>query len=211
MGAASERAVRTSGAVPATISVVDGEVRVGLDAATISTLRPRPGKRGPQAQVRRRSRRRCLRAGRGASGRRPSAHARCLPAERGCRVIAGTRRGLGRVHQRLGHEARTCRPISASSTRAPVIVVLAPGQEGLLMCRRRASLLETLGIPVLGFRTTTPACSMPARGGRPVWARVDDVRVEACRDVSRPTRGLGRTTAWCRPPARREPRRRRGP
>ena len=111
VGAASERQVRASGAVPATIGVLDGEVVVGLDAATISTLR-RAG-RGPQARAARS--RRVRRAGRSRRDDRRR-HARGLPA--GGHPRDGDRRPR-RSPPRLRHERPTSRPISASSPGRP--------------------------------------------------------------------------------------------
>ena len=79
VGEASETAVRGAGRCPATIGVLDGEVRVGLDATTLGTFDQR-GQRGAQARP---ARSRGLLRAAGArrdDGRR---HARRLPRRRG--------------------------------------------------------------------------------------------------------------------------------
>jgi pseudouridine-5'-phosphate glycosidase len=63
--------------------------------------------------------------------------------------------------------------------RSPVLVV-ASGAKSLLDVPATAELLETLGIPVLGFRTDTLPLFYSAAGGPPVPQRVEDA-AEAAR------------------------------
>ncbi len=165
VGEASERAVRASGAVPATIGVDDGRVLVGLDR----TLLARFDDAGPQARklgprdiaaccVQRRARRDHRRR-----------HARGLRRLPGIRVMATG--GLGGVHR--GFQQRP--DVSADLgelARTPVIVVCS-GVKSLLDVPATCELLETLGIPVLGYRTDELPLFYAARGGPPVSARVE--------------------------------------
>ena len=158
MGAASERAVRASGAVPATIGVVDGEVRVGLDAATISTF-DRAGsaarKLGPRDLAAC-----CVQKALGATTVGGTL-AVCRPA--GIRVMATG--GLGGVHRGFA----TGPDVSADLgelARAPVIVVCS-GVKSLLDVPATCELLETLGIPCSGTDPTSSRCSTPRAAARP--------------------------------------------
>jgi pseudouridylate synthase len=191
VGAASERAVRASGAVPATIGVVDGEVRVGLDAATISVF-DRAGsaarKLGPRDLAAC-----CVQRALGATTVGGTL-AVCRPA--GIRVMATG--GLGGVHR--GFAARP--DVSADLgelARAPVIVVCS-GVKSLLDVPATCELLETLGVPVLGYRTDELPLFYAARGGPPVSARVEDATEAAAIAIAH--WALGRTTAvvLARPP-----------
>ncbi len=47
-GLASEAAVRAAGAVPATIGVLDGQIRIGLDRAELERFTPAARKLGPR-------------------------------------------------------------------------------------------------------------------------------------------------------------------
>ena len=62
---------------------------------------------------------------------------------------------------------------------APVLVV-SSGVKSLLDVPATAELLETLGVPVLGWRTDTLPLFYAASGGPPVSARVEDA-AEAAR------------------------------
>jgi pseudouridine-5'-phosphate glycosidase len=191
VGAASERAVRASGAVPATIGVLEGEVRVGLDAATISTF-DRAGsaarKLGPRDLAAC-----CVQGALGATTVGGTL-AVCRPS--GIRVMATG--GLGGVHRGFATRPDVSADLGELA-RAPVIVVCS-GVKSLLDVPATCELLETLGIPVLGYRTDELPLFYAARGGPPVSARVEDVGEAAA--IAMAHWGLGRTTAvvLARPP-----------
>ncbi|MDQ3671062.1 MAG: pseudouridine-5'-phosphate glycosidase, partial [Actinomycetota bacterium] len=48
VGLASEAAVRSAGAAPATIGVLDGRIRVGLEASELARFTPEARKAGPR-------------------------------------------------------------------------------------------------------------------------------------------------------------------
>ena len=86
--------------------------------------------------------------------------------------------GLGGVHR--GWPIRpTSRPTSTRSPRTPALVV-SSGVKSLLDVPATAELLETLGVPVLGWRTDELPLFYAAHGGPPVSARVEDA-AEAAR------------------------------
>ena len=74
----------------------------------------------------------------------------------------------------------TSRPTSASS-RAPQALVVSSGVKSLLDVPATSELLETLGIPVLGYRTDTLPLFYAAPAGRRVSARVETRREAAAR------------------------------
>ena len=87
----------------------------------------------------------------------------------------------------------------AELARAEVLVVCS-GAKSLLDVPATAELLETLGVPVLGWRTDELPLFYAARGGPPVSARVDTAQ-EAAR-IAEVHWELGRGTALvlARPP-----------
>ena len=137
-----EAAVRESGAVPATIAVVDGEPRIGLDdealariAGDESVLKVSVRDLGSIA----------ARRGMGATTVASTAH---LSARAGIRVFATG--GLGGVHR--GVETYDESADLTTLSRTPVLVVCA-GVKSILDVGATLERLETLSIGVLGYRT----------------------------------------------------------
>lgn len=180
---ASEAAVRAGGAVPATIAVLSGSPHVGLTDAQLEELARAP-------DVRKAARRDL-----GAAVAQKRHAATTVSATMALAHAAGVRvfatGGLGGAHRTLagGTPAeRTHRPspaplsgdpfdISADLTelaRTPVLVVCA-GAKSILHLPRTLELLETLGVPVVGYRTDAfPAFYVrDHRPPLPVSARVD--------------------------------------
>jgi pseudouridine-5'-phosphate glycosidase len=191
VGETSERAVRAAGAVPATIGVIDGEVRVGLDAVTLATFDDAGGsarKVGPRDLAAC-----CVQRALGATTVGGTL-AVCGPL--GIRVMATG--GLGGVHRGFAARPDVSADLGALA-RAPVIVVCS-GVKSLLDVPATAELLETLGIPVLGYRTDEMPLFYASRGGPPVSARVEDASEAAA--IARAHWALGRSTAviLARPP-----------
>ncbi|MBA2476837.1 MAG: pseudouridine-5'-phosphate glycosidase, partial [Actinobacteria bacterium] len=99
--------------------------------------------------------------------------------------------GLGGVHRGFPAPPDVSADL-AELARAPVLVV-SSGVKSLLDVPATGELLETLGIPVLGYRTDELPLFYAARGGPPVSARVESPG-EAAR-VARVHWALGRGTA----------------
>ncbi|HEX2292597.1 MAG TPA: pseudouridine-5'-phosphate glycosidase [Gaiellaceae bacterium] len=159
VGLECERRVREAGAVPATIGVLDGEIRLGLTEAELERFDSSARKAGPRdlaACVARRE------VGATTVG---GTLAVCRAA--GIRFI-GTG-GIGGVH-RGGHLDVSAD--LAELARSPVAVVSA-GVKSLLDVAATAELLETLGVLVLGWRTATMPRFYDAAGGPPVAERVE--------------------------------------
>jgi pseudouridine-5'-phosphate glycosidase len=146
-GAAREaqQRVRDAGAIPATIAVLDGAVRVGLDDAAIDRLAHDDDVR----KVGGRDLATCAVSGQ--SGATTVAGTLAVCAMAGIHFMATG--GIGGVHR--GWE-RTF-DVSADLTeigRTEVCVVCS-GAKSLLDIPATLELLETRGVPVIGFRTDT--------------------------------------------------------
>ena len=138
-----EGAVRSGGAVPATIAVVDGQARIGLDDAALERVAGDPD----VAKVSVRDL--AVVAARNGIGATTVASTAHLAARAGIRVFATG--GLGGVHR----GARESWDESADLTtlsRTPVLVVCA-GVKSILDVAATLERLETLNIGVLGYRT----------------------------------------------------------
>jgi pseudouridylate synthase len=155
----SERRVREAGAVPATIGVLDGEIRVGLSADELERFTADVRKLGPRDLAP------CVVSGEVGATTVGGTLAACRHA--GIRFM-GTG-GIGGVHRgpRLDISADLI-----ELSRTPVVVV-SSGVKSLLDVEATAELLETLSVPVLGWRTDTMPRFYDASGGPPVTRRVD--------------------------------------
>ncbi len=156
-----EAAVRAEGAVPATIAVLGGQITVGLTAEQLDYL-------GAAQNVRKCSRRDL-----------PIVVAR---KEDGATTVAGTMivahwaglqifgtGGIGGVHR--GH------PFDESAdllelARTPVTVVCA-GAKAILDLPLTLEVLETQGVPVIGYQTDELPAFYSRHSGLPVDARAD--------------------------------------
>ena len=165
-----EATVRASGAVPATVGVIDGRVTIGLDGDELALLATAPG-------VRKCSRRDLPAAiAGGAHGATTVAATLALMARAGVRVLATG--GIGGVHR----GAETTFDVSADLAelaRTPAVVVCA-GAKALLDLPRTVELLETLSVPVLGWQTDELPAFYTRGSGLPVSQRVADA-VEVAR------------------------------
>ena len=162
VGVEAERRVRAAGAVPATIGVLDGAVRAGLTAEELERFDARARKVGPRDLAA------C--ATQGAVGATTAGGTLAVCRAAGIRFL-GTG-GLGGVHR--GWEAGRLDVSAdlAELARTQTLVVSA-GVKSLLDVAATAEALETLGVPVLGFRTGELPLFYAARGGPPVSARVE--------------------------------------
>lgn len=159
-----EGAVRHGGAVPATIAVVDGEARIGLDDAALERI-------ATDADVAKVSVRDLAVVGAlrrtGATTVAATAH---LAARAGIRVFATG--GLGGVHR----GARETWDVSAdldAIARTPILVVCA-GVKSILDVAATLERLETLNVAVVGYRTDRFPGFYLRDSGQPVPWRVDD-------------------------------------
>ncbi|MBC7233881.1 MAG: pseudouridine-5'-phosphate glycosidase [Chloroflexi bacterium] len=138
---AMEEAVRSEGAIPATIAILGGEPVIGLDGAQIEYLARTPG-------VRKCSRRDLpiIMAMKG-NGSTTVCATMTLACRAGIRVFATG--GIGGVHR--GHPFDVSADLEELA-RTPMIVVCS-GAKALLDLEATRERLETLGVPVLGYET----------------------------------------------------------
>jgi pseudouridylate synthase len=157
----SERRVREAGAVPATIGVLDGEIRVGLFEEELDRFTAEARKVGPRDLAG------CVVSGETGATTVGGTLAVCRQA--GIKFM-GTG-GIGGVHRgnRLDVSADL---LQLSRTRA---VVVSSGAKSLLDVEATAEVLETLGVPTLGYRTDTLPRFYDAEGGPAVSQRVESV------------------------------------
>lgn len=160
---AAEARVRAAGAIPATVGVVDGALRVGLAPGDLERF-----------------------AAAGSSARKVGARdlAACVvQGALGATTVGGTLavcRAAGIRFLATGGTGGVHRGFAASldiSADLPQIartqaVVVSSGAKSILDVPATAELLETLGVPVLGWRTGTLPLFYSADGGPPVSATV---------------------------------------
>ncbi len=161
VGLESERQVRAAGAVPATVGVLDGAVRVGLTAEELARFGPEARKAGPRDLA--------AAAVQGVVGATTVGGTLAVARASGVRVLATG--GIGGVHRGFPHPPDVSADL-AQLARTPALVVSA-GVKSLLDVPATAELLESLGVPVLGFGVDTLPLFYAASGGPPVSARVE--------------------------------------
>jgi pseudouridylate synthase len=140
----AEDIVRREGAVPATVGVVGGIPKVGLEAAELELMAAGKGIAKLSARDL------ALAAAKRSHGATTVAATAHLAARVGIRLFATG--GLGGVHR----EARESWDVSAdlaTLARTPVVVVCS-GVKSILDVSATLEQLETLSVPVAGFRTT---------------------------------------------------------
>ncbi len=160
---AAEAAVRAAGAVPATIGILDGQVKAGLTAAELERF-----------------------AAAGAAAHKAGARdlAACVvQGKLGATTVGGTLAvcaltgirflgtgGTGGVHRGFAESLDISGDLPQLARSA--VLVVSSGAKSILDVAATSELLETLGIPVLGWRTPTLPLFYAAGGGPPVSAVV---------------------------------------
>jgi pseudouridylate synthase len=139
----AESAVRAEGAVPATIGVVGGVARVGLDGADLEFMATAEGI--PKLSARDLP----MAVAKGSHGATTVAATAHLAALAGIRLFATG--GLGGVHREARESWDVSADLAALAT-TPVAVVCS-GVKSILDVPATLEYLETLGVPVVGFRT----------------------------------------------------------
>jgi pseudouridine-5'-phosphate glycosidase len=167
VGLAMEDAVRDAGATPATIGVLEGKIRVGLGEDELRRFDSSARKLGPRDLAA------CAVAG--DVGATTVGGVLTVARSAGIRFL-GTG-GIGGVHRGFPHPPDvSADPIALIRS---AVLVTCSGAKSLLDIPATTEHLETLGIPVLGFRTDTMPLFYEAEGGPPVTQRVEDVATAA--------------------------------
>ena len=142
---ASEQAIRSSGAVPATVAMKDGRLLVGLAADDLEALGT-----APQGSVRKVSRH-SLAEGAAAGGWSATTVSATMIAAHAAGIRVFATGGIGGVHRGAIDGAHPSFDISADLdelARTPVAVVCA-GPKAILDVPRTLEYLETKGVPVV--------------------------------------------------------------
>jgi len=164
VGLESERRVRAGGAVPATIGVLDGRIRVGLTEDELARFTPDARKLGPRDLAA------CV--AQGAVGATTVGGTLAVCRVAGIRYlgtggIGGVHRGALDVSADLAELARTR------------VLVVSSGVKSLLDVPATVEVLEALGVPLLGYRTDELPLFYSALGGPRVSARVESAEEAA--------------------------------
>jgi pseudouridine-5'-phosphate glycosidase len=187
VGLDSEAAVREGGSVPATIGVLDGTLVIGLTESELGRFDAAARKLGPRdlgAAIAQRA------IGATTVG---GSLAACNAA--GIQFMATG--GLGGVHRGWPTPPDVSADLNAlAQTQA---LVVSSGVKSLLDVPATAEVLETLGVPLLGWRTDELPLFYAARGGPPVSARVETAE-EAARIAAAHWELLGGGLLVGRPP-----------
>jgi pseudouridylate synthase len=174
-----EDAVRAGGAVPATIAVLGGRVRIGLDRAALEEVAGRDdvwkASLRDLGQV----------VSSGVPAATTVASTAHLAARAGIRVFATG--GLGGVHRGASRTFDESADLGALAA-TPIVVVCA-GVKSILDVGATLERLETLSVPVIGYRTDRFPGFYLADSGHPAPSRADSPEEVAAVVFAR--RGLG--------------------
>lgn len=178
------RAVSSQGAVPAITAVVRGVATAGLDDAELERFLRREGigkvsaRDLPMAMAR------------GTDGATTVAAAIAIAALAGIDVFATG--GIGGVHRAANGVTYDESADLVELARTPTLVVSA-GAKSILDVPATLERLETLGVPLVGYRTGEMPGFFTAETGLPLSTRADNVKEVAA--IWRAHRELGRRTA----------------
>ena len=165
VAAECEDAVRSAGAVPATIGVLQGRPIIGLSSDQITALAD-PSR--PVAKLS--SRDLGVAAALGVDGATTVAGTITLASLVGITVMATG--GLGGVHRDASSSFDESADLSALARTA--VMVVASGVKSILDIPATLERLESLGIPVVGYRTSRFPGFYRSDSGYPVEWRVED-------------------------------------
>jgi pseudouridine-5'-phosphate glycosidase len=167
VGLESERQVRAAGAVPATIGVLDGEIVVGLAEDELARFDAGAQKVGPRDLA--------AAAVQGAVGATTVGGTLAVAQAVGIQWLATG--GLGGVHRGFPDPPDVSADLAQlARTRA---LVVSAGVKSLLDVPATVEVLESLGVPVLGFRVESLPLFYGALGGPPVSARIESAEEAA--------------------------------
>ncbi len=162
---ALEAAVAEGGAEPATIGIIDGRIRVGLEQAELERLAT------CGSAVKLNLSNLAAHVAAGNYGSTTVAATMLVAHQVGIRVFATG--GIGGVHRDAAETGDVSADLTALA-RFPVAVISA-GAKAVLDLPRTVELLETLGVPILGVGTDEFPAFYGRESGLPVDRRLDDI------------------------------------
>lgn len=192
---ASERAVRASGAVPATVAMRDGRLLVGLAADDLEALAT--ASRGSVRKVSRHS----LAEGAAAGGWSATTVSGTMIAAHAAGIRVFSTGGIGGVHRGALDGPSPSFDISADLdelARTPVAVVCA-GPKAILDVPRTLEYLETRGVPVVVLGEDEMPFFWARRSGIPAPMSVPDVAAAARVVEAQAALGLDAGIVLCNP------------
>lgn len=165
-----EAAVREGGAVPATIAVLDGTLHIGLDPERLETLAKTPDAlKLSRADM-------AVAMARGQTGATTVAATMIAARAAGIGVFATG--GIGGVHR--GAELSFDISADLQELAQTPVTVVAAGAKAILDLPKTLEVLETLGVPVLCYRSDAFPAFWMTDSGLPA-----PVRVESAAEIAR--------------------------
>ncbi len=164
MAAGVEALIREGGAVPATIAVMEGRLKIGLDEGELERLAKTKG----AMKLSRADLAYALATGR-AGGTTVAA---TMMASQLCGIEVFATGGIGGVHRGAGDSFDISADLREFS-RSPVITVCA-GAKAILDMAKTLEFLETEGVPVIGFGTSEFPAFWSRTSGLKAPLRLDD-------------------------------------
>lgn len=172
--------IRTAGAVPATIAVIDGLLHVGLEPAELDAL----GQAQNVAKLSRADMAACIATG--GTGATTVAATMIAANLAGIHVFATG--GIGGVHR----GAETSFDISADlqELAQTAVTVVGAGAKAILDLPKTFEVLETLGVPVIAYGQDTLPAFWSAQSDLPAPLRMDSATDIARAQITRSAMGL---------------------
>lgn len=166
---AAEAIVRDEGVIPATIGVIQGRPTIGLDESELEQM-------AKARDVTKASRRDlCVAVAQRRMASTTVAATMMLASQAGIRLFATG--GIGGAHRNGAHAWDISADLSELA-RTPVAVVCA-GAKSILDIPRTLEILETNGVPVVGYGSDEFPAFYVRSSGEPITARVDTPRAAA--------------------------------
>lgn len=159
-----EQKIKSIGAIPATIGLLKGRIHIGLTEDQLRDLANDPNVR----KISSRDYASAIRAG--VSGGTTVAGTLVAAHQTGIKVFATG--GIGGVHRNAPFDISADLP---ELSRRPIIVVCA-GAKSILDLSATTEYLETIGVPVLGFKTDTFPAFFSQGSKYPVNQRVESIK-----------------------------------
>lgn len=186
---AMEGAVRAAGAVPATIAIIDGVIRVGLTVAELERLALGEARKCSLRDL-------AAVVAAGADGATTVAASIRIARAAGIDIFATG--GIGGVMPGGGGAIDISADLMALADGGTAVV--CAGAKSIMDIAATLETLETLGVPVVGYGTDQFPAFYTAESGHAVPDRVDDPAAAAAFVAAQAAIGLPASVLICNPP-----------